>query len=332
MIDTSEWRHMTFRHEMVQLGSDRAVGVHIAGDLAANRVVLLCHPAPGSGAFDPDPTITKARGVALVAVDRPGYGASEPRPSAEWSTVAGAADDALEVLDALGVGRVSVAGWSAGGRVALAMAAARPDAVDRVAVCATPAPDDEVPWLAPEVRAGIEALRGLEPGAARAALRDQLGPLIPEPGSESEALALLGVSDADEAALGIAGDRIGEMLSAAFAKVPRVWQLTSPATCCSLPGFEPSEVAAKTLLLYGSADPITGPRHGKWWQRALQRPLRAGARRRTSRLHSDVEADHVPSRAESMTSRRGVCGSLRPNYLTVEGRISRRSRPSVPLA
>jgi pimeloyl-ACP methyl ester carboxylesterase len=34
-------------------------------------------------------------------------------------------------------------------------------------------------------------------------------------------------------------------------------------------GFEPADVSAETLLLCGSADPITGPDHGKWWQRQL---------------------------------------------------------------
>jgi pimeloyl-ACP methyl ester carboxylesterase len=34
-------------------------------------------------------------------------------------------------------------------------------------------------------------------------------------------------------------------------------------------GFDVADVRAKTLLLYGSADPIAGPRHGKWWQRRL---------------------------------------------------------------
>jgi pimeloyl-ACP methyl ester carboxylesterase len=34
-------------------------------------------------------------------------------------------------------------------------------------------------------------------------------------------------------------------------------------------GFKPDAVRAKTLLLYGSADPVAGPRHGRWWQKRL---------------------------------------------------------------
>ena len=33
--------------------------------------------------------------------------------------------------------------------------------------------------------------------------------------------------------------------------------------------FDPDAVKAKTLLIYGSADPLTGNRHGTQWQRAL---------------------------------------------------------------
>jgi pimeloyl-ACP methyl ester carboxylesterase len=34
-------------------------------------------------------------------------------------------------------------------------------------------------------------------------------------------------------------------------------------------GFEPSDVEAKVLLLYGTADPAIRSRHGTWWQRHL---------------------------------------------------------------
>ncbi|HVQ18403.1 MAG TPA: hypothetical protein VMT27_05125 [Actinomycetes bacterium] len=34
-------------------------------------------------------------------------------------------------------------------------------------------------------------------------------------------------------------------------------------------GFELSEVTAKTLLLFGAKDPLTGSRHGTWWQKRL---------------------------------------------------------------
>lgn len=34
-------------------------------------------------------------------------------------------------------------------------------------------------------------------------------------------------------------------------------------------GVELSQITAKTLLLFGAKDPLTGSRHGTWWQRRL---------------------------------------------------------------
>src|SRR5919197_6773466 len=79
------------------------------------RVVVLCHSAPGAGIFDPDPSETRARNVRLISVDRPGYGGSSPVARGKWATVASAADDLATVLDSLCVEKVGVVGWSAGG-------------------------------------------------------------------------------------------------------------------------------------------------------------------------------------------------------------------------
>src|SRR5262245_57338766 len=135
------------------LESGRRVGVHFTRTRAIwpdadgsrnreHRLVVFCHSAPGAGPFDPTPAQTHASNVTLLAVVRPGYGRSDPVPAGGWATVDSAADDIATVLDSLGAGRVGVVGWSAGGRVALALAARRPDLVDRVVSTATPAPDD----------------------------------------------------------------------------------------------------------------------------------------------------------------------------------------------
>jgi pimeloyl-ACP methyl ester carboxylesterase len=234
------------------------------------RVVVLCHSAPGAGIFDPDPVETRARNVRLLSVDRPGYGGSSPVTGA-WATVASAADDLAALLDGLDFQRVGVAGWSAGGRVALALAARRPDLVDRVAVLATPAPDAEVPWIAREQRDQLERLRGLGPDAAHAELGDRLGALAPEDPHSAEALWLLGAGPADEAALGADGvrARLGEMLQAAFVQGARGLAADIAGYCLQPWGFEPEAVQAKTLLLYGSRDPLADPRHGRWWQARL---------------------------------------------------------------
>src|SRR5918992_3507633 len=238
---------------------------------AEERVVVLCHSAPGAGIFDSDPVQTQARNVRLLSVDRPGYGGSHPVAAGAGATGASAADDLAVVLDGLQVERVGVVGWSAGGRVALALAARRPDLVDRVVVLATPAHDDEIPWIEPEQRDALERLRGLAPEQAHAELGKRLGSVVPDDPHSPEALWLLGAGSADEAALRADGvrARLGEMLRAAFVQGVRGLAADIAGYCLQPWGFEPEAVQAKTLLLYGSGDPAAGPRHGRWWQSRL---------------------------------------------------------------
>jgi pimeloyl-ACP methyl ester carboxylesterase len=258
------------------LESGRRVAVHVPRTKALwpgaeKRLVVVCHSAPGAGNFDPDPTQTQASDVALLSVDRPGYGRSDPVPAGRWATVGSAADDIAAVLDALHVERVGVVGWSAGGRVALALAARRPDLVDRVVVVATPAPDNEVPWIDPEQRAELELLRTLAPEEAHAELESRLRSLVPPDPCSADALWLLAAATADDPALNSPGvrDRLGQLLSAAFAQGASGLALDIAGYCLQPWGFEPESVEAETLLLYGSQDALAGPHHGQWWRERL---------------------------------------------------------------
>jgi pimeloyl-ACP methyl ester carboxylesterase len=207
----------------------------------------------------------------LLSVDRPGYGGSQPVPAGAWATVSSAADDLAAVLDSLYLEQVGVVGWSAGGRVALALAARRPDLVDRLVVVATPAPDDEVPWLGSEHREELERLRGLAPEKAHKRLGEYLAPLVPEDPHAPESLWLLGAGPADEPALRTVGvrARLGGILEEAFAQGAQGLAADIAGYCLEPWGFEPQAVEANTLLLYGSRDALAGPSHGRWWQARL---------------------------------------------------------------
>jgi pimeloyl-ACP methyl ester carboxylesterase len=185
--------------------------------------------------------------------------------------VESAADDIAAVLDSLDAGRVGVVGWSAGGRVALALAARRPDLVGRVVVVATPAPDEEVPWIDPEQRSELERLRTLPPREAHAELNARLGSLVPDDPFSGDALWLLAAVTSDQPALSAPGvrNRLGEMLRTAFAQGTAGLAADIAGYCLQPWGFEPEAVEAKTLLLYGSHDPLAGPRHGRWWRERL---------------------------------------------------------------
>ena len=264
------------------LDSGRRVAVHLTSTSALwptaegsgsreHRLVAFCHSAPGAGPFDPDPRPTLARNVTLLSVDRPGYGRSDPVPDGQWATVASAADDIAAVLDSVHDRPVGVVGWSAGGRVALALAARRPDLVDRVVVLATPAPDEEVPWIDPEQRARLQRLRMRLPQSAHRTLESHLSSLPPEDPFSGEALWLLAALTSDEPMLDGPGvrHRLGEMLRASFAQGVVGLAADIAGYCLQPWGFEPEEVEAKTLLLYGAYDPLAGPRHGRWWKERL---------------------------------------------------------------
>jgi pimeloyl-ACP methyl ester carboxylesterase len=253
--------------EIVRPGG-RRVAVHdLAPDAPADApVVLFCHAAPGAGTLDPDPKTTAAHGVRLLSLDRPGYGGSDPIGDA-FATVGSAADDAAALLEAVlpDGGTAGVAGWSAGGRVALALAARRPELVGRVAVIATPAPDEEVPWVGADNRAAVDALRGKPAAEAHAALAAAFGPVLAAPADARRAMA--GVAEVDAAVL--AGDGVSDRLEAVLdrAVVQGTAGIVSDLAGYTLQpwGFEPADVRAPVLLGYGADDALVTPEHGRWY-------------------------------------------------------------------
>jgi pimeloyl-ACP methyl ester carboxylesterase len=249
----------------------RRVAVHeLTPDAPADApVVLLSHAAPGSGDFDPDPVATAASGVRLIAPDRPGYGGSDPVPG--LATVDLAAADAAAVLDHVlpPGGRAGAAGWSAGGRVVLALAAHRPELVGRAAVIGTPAPDEEVPWYG-ETRGLIDPMRGLPEDAARAALDAAFGPMLQHLTGDAR-FALVTDPEADASLLArpeVAG-RLRAMLDAAFASGAAGMAAEVGGYTLTAWGFDPADVRADVLLGYGAADVAVDVEHGRWWEKAL---------------------------------------------------------------
>ena len=157
----------------VTLADGRAVTADVTGPDDGPAVVLF-HAAPGSRRFDPDPEVTAAAGLRLVTFDRAGYGASTPVADGVVPSIPQYADDAAAVLDDLGIDDATLVGWSAGGRVAAALAARRPEVAREVLIAATPAPDDELPWIPEEQRGAIEVMKA-DPVAAVGQLVAMLG-------------------------------------------------------------------------------------------------------------------------------------------------------------
>lgn len=262
---------MTITHLTRSGGRRAAMHDLTPGAPADAPVVLLCHIAPGSGAFDPDPAATVKAGVRLVALDRPGYGESDPVGEDEFATVDLAADDAIAALErVLAPGATAgVAGWSAGGRVALAMAAKRPDLVARAAVIGTPAPDEDVPWIPEENKAALDALRGATAAEVHAGLSAAFDPMVAALTGDAR-LGALGVADADAGVLAGPGvaDRLRGMADLMLAQGATGMVADVAGYMLQPWGFDPADVAVPVLLGYGAAD-FVGPQHGEWWQKKL---------------------------------------------------------------
>jgi pimeloyl-ACP methyl ester carboxylesterase len=248
---------------LVELPDGRTLALRATGP-EEGPVVVLCHSAPGSRALDPDPAATAAAGVRLVTADRAGYGASTPVPAGTVPTIPGYADDLAAGLAHLGVTDAGVAGWSAGGRVALALAARHPALVRAVAIASTPAPHEDVPWIPEEQAAQAEALKG-DPAGATATMTVALAGAGDDPDG---AVAMVAAGPADEAALAAdpaRRDRLTAMLAEAFAPGPGGVAADIVSYTVAPWGFDPAAVGAPTTAFYGADDPIVSRAHGEWY-------------------------------------------------------------------
>jgi len=243
----------------------RTLAVLEAGDESGHAVVAV-HGTPGSGllwrGLVED---AEARGMRLLAYDRPGYGRSDPHPG---RTVADAARDVAAMADALGFDRFAVEGGSGGGPHTLACAALLPDRVVAAASLAgvAPYPAEGLDWLdgmgqdnldefaatlaGPEtleryLRAQADALLGAEPDAIAETLRSLLSPpdLAVLTGEFAEYLA--------ESTRRAIGERLDGWIDDDFAFV-NPW------------GFELDDIRVPLQLLHGAQDRFVPIAHGEW--------------------------------------------------------------------
>jgi pimeloyl-ACP methyl ester carboxylesterase len=254
-------------HHLLTLPDGRvaAVDEHGSTDPSA-PVVVLIHSSPGSRLLDPDPAATAAAGVRLLTMDRAGFGDSSPVPEGATPRITGQADDVAAALAGLGVAEAAVVGWSHGGHVALALAARQPELVRAVALCATPASDEDVPWLPEEHRAMLRSVRD-DPERARATLTEVMAPLAEHPDA---ALAQFATGEADEAvAAADTGGRLRRYLAAAYAQGAGGVACDIVARHVVPWGYDARAVGAPVALFYGEGDAGVTPAHGEHWHTVL---------------------------------------------------------------
>lgn len=265
-MDTTNPATTTTTHR-VTTPDGRTLAVDVTGP-AAGPVLVFLHSAPGSRRFDPDPAATAAAGVRLVTFDRAGYGESVPFADDVVPTIGRHAADAATVVESLDAGPVDVVGWSAGGRIGVALAAARPELVRSIAVVATPAPDAEVPWAGEEHRAMSAELR-TDPGTAMAAMRQAFAGFDAAiAGDDDVAVSQVAGGTADEALLASRPDlraAVAQMVQAGCA--PGTEGLAADIVADQVADWDldPSAVSAPASCWYGADDDTVGPVHGDWW-------------------------------------------------------------------
>jgi pimeloyl-ACP methyl ester carboxylesterase len=257
--------------DLVRLPDGRRAQLWQGGAPAGPTVVFL-HGCPDTrhAARTGDGAARRA-GVRLVAVNRPGYGRSDPDDSGHASV----ADDVVAVADLLGIDRFAVLGMSVGGPYALACAARHRERVTAAGVVAAPAvvPELDPPChrddlsatqqaffaqlAASTVAEAVELVRPeyeafvtrMSPQDTddRALLARWLGGLPREDAQLLEALPPAGVAAAAREAL---ANLDGYLRDAAVTF--RAWEV------------RPELVRCPTWLWYGELDANASVRNGRW--------------------------------------------------------------------
>ncbi|MBN2362302.1 MAG: alpha/beta fold hydrolase [Deltaproteobacteria bacterium] len=153
---------------------------HQPGPAPLSPAILLLHMA-GSSSLAWSPVVRRLAGAAeVLAPDLPGHGQSAGEPPASISEMA---DFALAFLDALRIARVTVAGHSMGGAIALALALRQPARVQALLLASTAARLPVAPAIFAAIDRDFENLGGwFEQLAAGTASAPPVGaePIFPQ--------------------------------------------------------------------------------------------------------------------------------------------------------
>jgi pimeloyl-ACP methyl ester carboxylesterase len=237
-------------------------------------VVVFVHGVPDCRlSRHPDDGVATAAGVRLLAIDRPGVGASDPNPH---PSLASFAADLAAVLDAVGAERAAVLAWSGGAVPALAAAAVLGQRISGVGVAAgwvpvTAMSDPLLRAAVPAERLGLFDL-AVELGDALAA--ETVAPLmVPVPCPLELAREHLAESRDRVAGAEVASvPGAEEQLAIALAAVPAAHGLAGVAGDIRLLLGKPDTPltpGCPVHLWYGDADPVAPPGFGQWWARHL---------------------------------------------------------------
>ena len=214
--------------------------------------------------------------MRLLAVDRPGYGGTDPLPAG--AARPSFAADVAAVLDALGISRCAVLAWSGGALDGLAVAAGLGDRVASLAIVSGLVPADAydgpssapVREAAPD-RAGMVAIAAEVGGRS---LAEEVAPMLaPAPCDRPLALEHQAAGrDAVDAAEVASVPGLDVTLADALVEAVRQGLAGVEADLVAYNEPFPVDLAAVTCpvrLWWGTADAVTPLAFGSWYAQAL---------------------------------------------------------------
>jgi pimeloyl-ACP methyl ester carboxylesterase len=253
---------------VVTRAGGRRLAYDDAGDPSGAAVVYL-HGCPDCRLTrHPDDGVAARGGVRLIALDRPGYGSSDPDPSGDDNTLAA---DVVAIADALGIARFGVFGWSSGAAGALALAVRHPDRVAVVGVAAGLVPieaDDD-----PDVLAALDSVIASRTDVLHEMTADDfasaVAPLVAVPTMSLDLAReqIVEGKDADYRRDLDAVDGLHDQLAVALVEAVRhglngvehdMRAMVSPWP------FDLAAITVPVLLWYGTRDVMFGPAAGRW--------------------------------------------------------------------
>jgi pimeloyl-ACP methyl ester carboxylesterase len=239
--------------------------VELAGD--CSRVVVVQVGSPNAGVLHEQwVEDAAARGLTLLAYDRPGYGESSPKPG---RNVADCAGDVRTIREALGFDRCAVWGFSGGGPHALACAALGHDLVVAAATIGSPAPSDApgfdyLALLSDDQRRDRELFLSDRAEWEREG-REQREQALAWSLEEFAEQWSAGKSPGDRAELqGEFGAWLHRAVRAGLAPGDEGWTEDDIAIFRSPWGFDPASISIPVKVWHGLDDRFVPIEHGRW--------------------------------------------------------------------
>lgn len=249
----------------VHLPNGRVVSYAEYGD-PSGTPIIYCHGIPGGSAIGIDPGVIAAGGARLFAVERAGFGSSDPAPG---HTLLDAAADIVATADLLDLDRFAMLGVSAGAPNALACAARHQDRVAVVGIGCGVGPIFDQPRFDALLQAETQALLPFaraDIAATRDLLRAVAEPIAEQWGADPVALFETMLADAppaDHAEMVRSRDWVLASLEATYRRGPDTW-VDEVVASLGPWEFDPTEVAVPVHLWHGDSDQVAPVEIAEW--------------------------------------------------------------------